>query len=68
MAKLKASDIAEIGKYFHPSAQVVTSLPNPATMEGKDLGEVLKQNSDGTYTKYQIIKGAWHSAGTLTKV
>jgi len=66
--KLKTEHIAEIGKYFHPSTQVVTSLPNPASMKGKDLGEVLKKNSDGSYTKYQLIQGAWHNAGTLTKV
>ena len=66
MSKLQSSDIAESSKYFHPAASIVNTLPNPASMKGKDLAEVLKPNSDGTYDRYQLIKGIWQKVTTTS--
>jgi hypothetical protein len=67
MDKLTSQQIAEYSRYFHPATQVVDKLPSVDTMKGKDNGEVLVKDGKN-YTKYQFINGAWHNAGTLTKV
>jgi len=68
MKKLTSEETTEIGRYFHPATQVVNKLPDVSTMKGKNNGEVLVDNKNGTLTKYQFVLGAWHNAGTITKV
>ncbi len=63
MSKLNSNDIAEIGRYFNPNGQIVTSLPNAKSV--RDFSEVAIQNKDGnTFDTYKMIKGNWIKTGS----
>ena len=62
--KIDSQSQNEISKYFHPKAQVVDILPNPK--QSSDLAEILLDNKDGTFTKYQMVKGSWLKGNTLS--
>jgi hypothetical protein len=60
--KLNSSHINELARSFHPKAQVVSVLPD--IKQATDLQEVLLKNPNGTFTRHQMIEGAWRKQGT----
>ena len=63
MNKLNSNDIAEIGRYFNPNGQIVTTLPDAKSV--RDFSEVAMPNKDGnSFDTYKMIKGQWIKTGS----
>lgn len=57
-------EIEQLRQYFAPVGEVLKTLPEVA--EVNDLVEIVIKNSDGTYSLYKMIEGAWKKIADLT--
>jgi hypothetical protein len=60
--KLTSQHIAEFDRYYHPTPQICSKLPDVKSV--RDFTEIWIPTSDNKHNVFKMVQGNWKQTGT----